>query len=198
MADRIGFAMVEPHYLTGIITAEFYDQYPADKEVLGDILENGRFVKAGIKTDSETGKSETVVTDGTNGFGEWYMIYNEEVHYDERETRHKDFAMNANDYYTGTAVPRCIKIPVGDRFTTNAIPAADAVNSVDKINALTNKSKVALASYTIGNLLTVGTNGYLTTGTMDDEIVFKVIPDFRGGMATTPDGEAAVKVIRIK
>lgn len=78
-----------------------------------------------------------------DGEGPIMMVFNEEKLYDERKQMHKDFAQKREDSYDGVIVPRVFRMAVGDIYTTNA---------------------VAEGSYSKGDDLMVGTDGWLTKG----------------------------------
>lgn len=190
MADvkRIGFAQVEPNHLSGIVTGQIYAQYPADTATMGTILEQGRFAKY----DGQTNKVNL------SGKGEWMLIYNEEKLPDPRKQAHKDFALKGADYTYGEITPRLVKTNVGDIYTTNAINAAGDMD-VDAVNALTDITEATYAMPAVGTILKIDTTtGYLAADGDDTTMEFQVIKPFAGTEATMPDGQPAVKVMRIK
>lgn len=109
--NRIGYGQVELNFVSaGRIGGVYASRpYKGDKK----ILEQGMF----LKYDPATNKCNT------DGKGEWYMVYNEEDHYDEREMNHKDYAMKKSDFIDGEMYPRLLKISTGDIFTTNTFGA---------------------------------------------------------------------------
>jgi len=171
---RTGFGQVEPNHLTGIVDGSIYAQLPVDTGTMGNVIEQGRFAKY----DYANGKVDLT------GEGQWLMIYNEEKLYDERYQSHKDFAMIAKNYSDGEIVPRLIEIPVGDIFTTNTFGA-----NTDK------DAEVAGIELSVGDKLTVGTDGYLAKADKEGTVagpVFKVVKEY-----TMPDGQPGVKLQRI-
>lgn len=182
---RIGFGQVEPNHLSARRTAQIYAQLPAKSDI--EILENGQFVKynyaAGV-CDFE-------------GEGEWMMVFNEVKLYDDawRES-YKDFAMIASNYtegsddithdglgpFPGRMTPRVIKINVGDHWTTNTLGVANT----------SGKATVECGEFTVGQLVKVNEAGFIVDGT-DAEFQLQVVKVY-----TLPDGQEAVKVMRIK
>jgi len=112
-------------------------------------------------------------TVGITGNGEWMLVYNEVKLYDNARQGYKDFAMKKSETLGGVITPRLFKINVGDIFTTNMIEAGLSVG--DKV---TPKAE--------GNV------GILQKHT-DEDMVFEVLK-----LTTMPDGQAGVKVVRIK
>jgi hypothetical protein len=186
---RIGFGQVEPNHLSARRTAQIYAQLPAKSDI--EILENGQFVKynyaAGV-CDFE-------------GEGEWMMVFNEVKLYDDawRES-YKDFAMIASNYtegsddithdglgpFPGRMTPRVIKINVGDHWTTNTLIAA---NTSGKAVVEFGEDFAPKA----GDHLKVDpATGILVPGD-DAEFQLQIVKVY-----TLPDGQDAVKVMRIK
>ena len=108
------------------------------------------------------------------GAGEWMLVYNEVKLYDSfwRET-YKDFAMKKKNCDKGEMVPRVLKTMPGDIFTTNCIGAEGEDVEVESI-------------------LKINDKGYLSL-TGDSDIEFQVVKVY-----TMPDGQPAVKVMRVK
>ena len=108
-----------------------------------------------------------------SGDGEWMLVYNEEKIYGDYETR-KDYAMTKESQVRGIIVPRVFKTNVGDIYTTNF---------------------VAAGPYVEGDKLTIGENGVPTKASGEDleGLVLQVVAN-----TTMPDGQAAVKVMRIQ
>lgn len=159
-----GYGQVEPNHLSAQRTGQIYAQLPMADTV--SILENGQFAKYNY-------------ADGVVDFageGEWMLVYNAVKIYEDKETE-ADYAMKAVTGGTGPVigvstdvVPRLFKTNIGDIFTTNTINEE---------------------TLTAGNVLYVGTDGYLAkaeNGTMKWEVV-KVY--------TMPDGQKAAKIMRI-
>lgn len=110
------------------------------------------------------------------GEGEWMMVFNEVKLYDAKwRESYKDFAQRTADAVDGIIVPRVIKTNVGDIYTTNCI--ADGTVS----------AKEYLAPNATGFLAKQSTKP--TTG-----MVWQVVDD----AVTMPDGEPAVKLMRIQ
>ena len=171
--SRIGFGQVEPNHLSAQRTAQIYAQLPAKSDI--KILENGQYVK--------------------------YDYANNEVKlYDDawRES-YKDFAMERDNYtpgsdsithnglgpFKGQMVPRVIKTNVGDIYTTNCLEVANTSgkNKVDGTDDIS-----------VGDKLTPNSNGYLAKdGAESAEMQWQVVKIY-----TMADGQAAVKVMRIK
>lgn len=187
---RVGFGQVEPNHLSAQRTAQIYAQLPAKDDI--SILENGQYVKY----DYAEG-----VVDFT-GAGEWMMVFNEVKLYDDRwRESYKDFAMIKENYtpgsdithegigpFKGQMTPRVIKTNVGDIYTTNAVGAGNT----------SGKAEYAGIDLEVGDSLVVNaTNGFLNKATTDDvktaDMVWQVVKVY-----TMPDGQPAVKVMRIK
>ena len=169
---RKGFGQVEPNHLSAQRTGQIYAQLIADSNL--NIIENGQF----LKYDYENRKA---IADATVE-GEWLLVYNEEKLYDPRKQAHKDFAMVKTDYVDGEMVPRLFKTNIGDIYTTNTLEA----NASD--TAETTGVTVAL-----GDLLEVGSTGYLTVNNSATGMAFKVV-----ALTTMPDGQDAVKLQRVQ
>ena len=109
-----------------------------------------------------------------SGEGEWMLVYNEEKIYRDYETR-KDFAMTKENQVGGIIVPRVFKTNVGDIYTTNF---------------------VAAGPYEVGDKLTINATAGVPTKASGDTlegIVLQVVEN-----TTMPDGQAAVKLMRIQ
>ena len=186
---RVGFGQVEPNHLSAQRTAQIYAQLPAKDDI--DILENGQYVKYNYADG---------VVDFT-GPGEWMMVFNEVKLYDDRwRESYKDFAMIKEHYtpgsdithegigpFKGQMTPRVIKTNVGDIYTTNAVGAGNT----------SGKAEYAGIDLELGDKLTVNTtNGFLNKADGDvtnADMVWQVVKIY-----TMPDGQPAVKVMRIK
>lgn len=185
---KIGFGQVELNHSSGIVEGKIYAQYPADTATMGKVIEQGRFAKY----DGTTNKVNLT------GSGAWMMVYNEIILFDERKQNLKDYALKASDYTEGEIVPRLINIEVGDIFTTNTIVGGNY--TVSNINGLTDSKEEAITIPEIGTKMYVAENGYLTTvaaSKASDSPEFEVIKPF-GSVATMPDSQPAVKLMRIK
>ena len=170
MVER-GYGQVEPNHLSAQRTGQIYAQLPAAANI--DVLENGQFVKYNY--------AEGVVD--LAGEGEWMLVYNEVKLYDARHTE-ADFAMVKTDYAARvydaagnnmpentTMVPRVFKTNVGDIMT---------------LNTITDATVAAKAILTVDS-----TTGYLKAGE-GEGMQWQVAK-----VTTMPDGQKAVKVIRI-
>lgn len=185
--SRIGFGQVEPNHLSAQRTSQIYAQLPAAENI--DILENGQFVKYDYPN------KEVNFT----GEGEWMMVFNEVKLYDDWRESYKDFAMIKENYtpgsnithgglgpFEGQMVPRVIKTNVGDIYTTNCVGAANT----------SGKATYAGISLSVGDTMTVNpATGYLIKGTggVNTDMVWQVVKEY-----TMPDGQPAVKLMRIK
>lgn len=186
---RVGFGQVEPNHLSAQRTAQIYAQLPAKEDI--DILENGQYVKYNY--------AKGVVD--FDGPGEWMMVFNEVKLYDDRwRESYKDFAMIKEHYtpgsdithegigpFKGQMTPRVIKTNVGDIYTTNAIGAGNT----------SGKAEYAGIDLDLGDKLVVNaTDGFLKKADGDvanADMVWQVVKVY-----TMPDGQPAVKVMRIK
>ena len=192
---RIGFGQVEPNHLSARRTAQIYAQLPAKSDI--EILENGQFVKYNYAAG---------VCDFA-GKGEWMMVFNEVKLYDDawRES-YKDFAMIASNYtegsddithdglgpFPGRMTPRVIKINVGDHWTTNTLGERNTSGKATVDCKLTKEECADLATTPV--FLAPNAEGMLEK--VDDasgEFVLQVVKYY-----TLPDGQEAVKVMRIK
>jgi hypothetical protein len=180
---RIGFGQVEPNHLSAQRTAQIYAQLPANANIKQ--LENGQFVKY----DYANGEVNF------SGKGEWMLVFNEVKLYDGWRESYKDFAMIADNYtegsdtithdglgpFKGQMVPRVFKTNVGDIYTTNCLEKAGAKGVETEMDDVE-----------VGDVLKINANGFLAAdGTSD--IQFEVVKVY-----TLPDGQDAVKVMRIK
>lgn len=188
---RVGFGQVEANHLSAQRTGQIYAQLPAKNDI--NLLENGQFVKYNY--------ADGVVD--FEGEGEWMLVLNEVKLYDApwRES-YKDFAMIKDNYtpgsdtishdglgpFKGQMVPRLFKTNIGDIFTTNCLEKANT----------SGKAEIDLTDLTVGDVLApTKTNGYLKkndSGVTTDDTVMKwqVVK-----LTTMPDGQAAVKLMRI-
>lgn len=188
---RIGHGQVEPNHLSAQRTGQIYAQLPAKSDI--NLLENGQFVKYNY--------ADGVVD--FEGEGEWMLVLNEVKLYDApwRES-YKDFAMIKDNYtpgsdtithdglgpFKGQMTPRLFKTNIGDIFTTNCL---------EKVNT-SGKAEVTMTDLVVGDVVAPNkTTGYLTKGdsgaTTDDTVMkWQVIK-----LTTMPDGQAAVKLMRI-
>lgn len=169
---RKGFGQVEPNHLSAQRTGQIYAQLIADKNL--QVIENGMF----LKYDYQNRKA---VADDTVA-GEWLLVYNEEKLYDPRKQNHQYFAMQKNDYVDGEMVPRLFKTNIGDIFTTNTLEA----NNSDTAET----TGVTIAE---GDLLEVGSTGYLEVNNSATGMAFKVV-----AITKLPDQQDAVKLQRVQ
>lgn len=211
---QYGYGQVEPNHLSAPQNGQVYGQLPAAAEI--KLLENGQFVKYNY-----TKGVCNFDTDVASGM--WMMVFNEVKIYQDRETD-ADFAMIKDNYnarvyspigqttsnlkavvnYEGEAVregtktayvkniesfnypqlmpegtkmvPRVLKISIGDIWTTNTIMADPG-------------------SLSVGTLLKIGADGYLTAGQGaggDADPTFAVVKVY-----TMPDLQPGVKIQRV-
>lgn len=188
---RIGFGQVEGNHLSAQRTGQIYAQLPAKNNI--NLLENGQFAKYNY--------ADGVVD--FEGEGEWMLVLNEVKLYDApwRES-YKDFAMIKDNYtpgsdsithdglgpFKGQMTPRLFKTNIGDILTTNCLEKANT----------SGKAEITLTDLVVGDIVApTKTNGYLKksdSGTTTDDTVMKwqVVK-----LTTMPDGQAAVKLMRI-
>ena len=168
---RIGFGQVEPNHLSAQRTAQIYAQLPAAEGI--EVLENGQFAKYDYRNN---------VVD-FDGEGEWMLVFNEVKLYDEGRETYKDFALQTKNYTEGVMTPRLFKTNVGDIFTTNCL----------EVGNTNGRATVETAEdYAIGDELSPNAQGYLSLAG-DGTVVFQVVKIY-----TLPDGQAALKVMRIR
>ena len=166
---RIGYGQVEPNHLSAQRTSQIYAQLPAAADI--KVLENGQFVKYDYLNEEVN----------FTGAGEWMLVFNEVKLYDGYRETYKDFALVNTNYTDKVMTPRVFKTNVGDIYTTNCLVKAGA-KGVE-----TDMGEIAE-----GAELKINDKGFLATdGTSD--MVFQVVKVY-----TMPDGQAAVKVMRIK
>ena len=170
--DRIGFGQVEPNHLSAQRTSQIYAQLPANKDIAQ--LENGQFVKY----DYATGEVNYT------GAGEWMLVFNEVKLYGSKET-YKDFALQKTNYIDGVMTPRLFKTNVGDIFTTNTVKKA----ATSKDGSTTGEDLA------VKDTLVVNAAGYLEKSESPETaaMVWEVAK-----ITTIPDGQVAIKVVRIK
>lgn len=205
--NRMGYGQVELNFVSAGRIGGVYASRPYGGNA--EILEQGMFLKYDPVTNTCT----------TTGESEWYMVYNEEEHYDEREMNHKDYAMKKSDFIDDKMYPRLLKISTGDIFTTNTFGAYKAdykdakvtypgnYNGVTNANTTLNMAKVTTVTGVKGgsegialeqkDKVMVGTDGYLVKEG-DDKAdtngpVFVVSKVY-----CMADGQPAVKLQRIK
>ncbi len=193
---RIGFGQVEPNHLSARRTAQIYAQLPANKDI--KILENGQFVKYDYAARECN----------FSGEGEWMMVFNEVKLYDDawRES-YKDFAMIASNYtegsddithdglgpFPGRMTPRVIKINVGDHWTTNTLGERNTSGKATVDCKLTKEECADLATNPVFLAPNAETGMLEKVANKSGEFVLQVVKYY-----TLPDGQEAVKVMRIK
>ena len=169
---RIGFGQVEPNHLSAQRNGQVYASLPCNKDI--KVLENGQFVKY----DYANGEVNF------SGAGEWMLVMNEVKTYDDfwRES-YKDFALQTVNFNNGIMVPRVLATHVGDIYTTNCLEGGNTSGKA---------TFTGTEDLEVGTELKINANGFLSTAGTSD-IVFQVVKVY-----TMPDGQAAVKVMRIK
>ena len=169
--SRVGFGQVEPNHLSAQRNGQVYGQLPAAEDIA--VLENGQFVKY----DYANGVCNFT------GAGEWMLVLNEVKLYDTFwKESYKDYAMQKVNFDKGVMTPRVMKTMPGDIFTTNCI----------KMGNISGKAAVEGEDLEVSDVLKINDQGYLAKdGTSDIE--FQVVKVY-----TMPDGQPAVKVMRIK
>ena len=166
---RIGYGQVEPNHLSAQRTSQIYAQLPAAAGI--EVLENGQFVKY------DYANGEVNFT----GAGEWMLVFNEVKLYDGNRETYKDFALVNKNYTEKVMTPRVFKTNIGDIYTTNCLEKAGAKGVETEMTDLA-----------VNDELKINAEGFLAKdGTSD--MVFQVVKVY-----TMPDGQAAVKVMRIK
>lgn len=181
---RKGFGQVEPNHISAQRTGQIYAQLPAKDDI--EILENGQFVKYNYK-------------DGVvdyEGEGEWMLVFNEVKLYDTWRETYKDFAMIKSNYtpgsktithhgvgpFPGQMVPRLFKTNIGDIYTTNCVGATNT----------SGKASYEGIEIAKGDILAPDASGYLVVGG-GEGMQWQVVDE----KATLPDGQPAVKIMRI-
>lgn len=110
------------------------------------------------------------------GKGEWMLVYNEVKLYENHKQGYKHFALKKEEAVGGLLVPRMFKVNIGDIYTTNMVGEAVAGNVGDILEPVA-----------------VGGVGILTkVAATPVGMAFEVIKKY-----TMPDGQPAVKVLRI-
>lgn len=200
--ERIGYGQVEPNQLSAQKTGQIYASLPLDGNV--SVLQNGEF----MYYDYATGK---VTAGDENTVGEPMLVFNEIKLYEPFwQTSYKDFAMiRVGDNYvtsrpaTGAygdgalnegatiaphteygyrmdgIAPRLFKTNIGDIYTTNMVKTGADVTYV--------AGDVLKLKKTDRNTLELDKDGDIETVQF---VVAKVY--------TMPDGQAAVKLQRVK
>lgn len=169
--SRIGFGQVEANHLSAQRNGQIYAQLPCKSDI--NVLENGQFAKYDYKSNEVN----------FTGDGEWMLVFNEVKLYDDfwRESD-KDFALVKTAHDGGVMVPRLFKTMVGDIYTTNCLEGQGTKGAT-----FTGTDDIAL-----GDSLKINANGFLAKDGASD-IEFQVVKIY-----TLADGQAAVKVMRIK
>ena len=170
--SRIGFGQVEPNHLSAQRNGQVYAQLPCKSDI--EILENGQFVKY------DYANGEVNFT----GAGEWMLVMNEVKLYDDtwRES-YKDFALQKKNYDRGELVPRVLKTMPGDIFTTNCVGAGNTSGNATYAGIALN----------VEDELGINAQGFLAPDGDKTIMTWQVVKVY-----TMPDGQPAVKVMRIK
>ena len=166
---RIGYGQVEPNHLSAQRTSQIYAQLPANAEIA--VLENGQFVKYDYLN------KEVNFT----GAGEWMLVFNEVKLYDGYRETYRDFALVNTNYTDKVMTPRVFKTNIGDIYTTNCLVAAGVRGQETDMGEIVE-----------GDELKVNAQGFLAKDG-ESEMTFQVVKVY-----TMPDGQEAVKVMRIK
>lgn len=176
MADmkRKGFGQVEPNHLSAQRNGQVYGQLPCAADI--KILENGQFVKY------DYANNEVNYT----GKGEWMLVLNEVHVYDERDRYYKDFALKASDYIGGEITPRVMKTMPGDIFTTNTIEVGNTGKNEEVVIGDTD-------ALIVGATLGINAKGFLSLTGDKEAMEWQIVKVY-----DMPDGQPAVKVMRIK
>ena len=169
---RIGYGQLEPNHLSAQRTGQIYAQLPADSSI--KVLENGQFAKYNYADNKVNFEGE----------GEWMLVYNEVKLYDGYRETYKDFALVNTNYTENVMTPRLLKTNVGDIFTTNTL---------EKQGTKGAETETA-QDYAVSDTLKINAQGFLEKGEPEEgDPKFQVVKVY-----TMPDGQEAVKVMRIK
>ena len=171
---RVGFGQVEPNHLSAQRNGQVYGQLPAAEGI--KVLENGQFVKY----DYANGACNF------EGAGEWMLVLNEVKLYDGWRESYKDFALRADRYDNGVITPRVMKTMPGDIFTTNCLTVA---NTDGKAQVTLGDDEALVVGATLG----INKNGFLALEGDKTAMEWQIVKVY-----TMPDGQFAVKVMRIK
>lgn len=114
---------------------------------------------------------------GVEGEGEWMLVYNEVKLYENHKQGYKHFALKKEEAVGGLLVPRMFKVNIGDIYTTNMV-GGDVEGKVGDILEPVAVGKVGILTDVVGE---------------PEGMAFEVIKKY-----TMPDGDPAVKVLRIK
>ena len=178
--NRKGYGQVEPNHLSAQKTGQIYAQLPAMVDASTPIahLEQGQF----LKYNYAGGRCSL------DGDGEYMLVYCEEKLYDERRQMHKDFCLNASDFTDGKIYPRLLKTNIGDIYTTNTFGSAASGPDANVTSGV---------SLDVGDYLEVNSStGYLAAAQTlagASAPCFQVVKVY-----TMPDGQAGVKIQRVK
>lgn len=165
---RIGYGQVEPNHLSARRTGQIFAQLPLADGI--NQVENGQF----LKYDYANGEA------GLSGGSEWFLVLHEVKNYEGFGAKNFVLSRDAFDYPT----PRLLKTNVGDIYTTNTLESA--ATSKDGITTTS-------SDYEVGNTLGINSNGFLDKTGSKTEITFEVVEVY-----TMPDGQAGIKVMRVK
>lgn len=171
---RVGFGQVEPNHLSAQRNGQVYGQLPAAEGI--EVLENGQFVKY----DYANGACNF------EGAGEWMLVLNEVKLYDGWRESYKDFALRADRHDNGVITPRVMKTMPGDIFTTNCLTVA---NTDGKTQVVLGDDAALVAGETLG----INEDGFLALDGDKTAMEWQIVKVY-----TMPDGQFAVKVMRIK
>lgn len=171
------YGQVEPNALSGLTFANNVAQAPAYEDAAATTpiaeLENGMFLKVIADTSETSPMGYIAVLPGeAPATAKPYLVFSEKKIYDERHG-YADFVDKASDKIDGLLYPRLIGMtPDSDRYTTNTI------NEVP-------------GSLSVGDILYVGDDGYLSLTAGTDEVLqFEVVRVY-----TMPDGQEGVKLM---
>ena len=176
--SRIGFGQVEPNHLSAQRNGQIYGQLPAAADI--EVLENGQFVKY----DYANGACNF------EGAGEWMLVFNEVKLYDDWRESCKDFAMKKTAYNKGEMTPRVFKTMIGDIFTTNCLTTG---NTDGKTAVELGEDGDAEGAIKVGATLGINAKGFLALDGTKTDMEWQIVKVY-----TMPDGQPAVKVMRIK
>lgn len=186
---KIGYGQVEPNRLSAQATKRIVADVPVSTDsftAAGEVIQNGMFLTynpaGGIETNLKKGTLDLPTAGGSKATG---LVYSEVKLYHDSQSN-KDFALttskhtllsgvnqtpyrDVHDAVHNTVVPRMYFLEVGDTYTTN----------------LVNVDNPAL-----GDILSPGADGILTTGQATDAIAVQVVQ-----ITTMADGQKAIKVV---
>jgi len=165
-----GYGQVEPNRLSGQKGGLLLADLPLDST-------NSSSPLTQIENGQYAKYDEAEGVINLTGPGDWFMCFSEPKTYGEFETT-KDFVITADSALDGKACPRLIPINMGDAYTTNFI----------KKGTYTPAAKQYLTINTDGVPEIKGTS--LPSGS---DMVLQIVKVY-----TLPDGQAAVKLMRVR